>query len=97
VLPALLLPGVVVLFLATGAVPAIRAPLIQELSRDDERATVASAAGTVDLLGKGASLPFAAWLAGRWPLSVTAAALGAAAAATWALCRAAPVKLRSRG
>jgi MFS family permease len=83
--PRLMVPAVLVLFLASGAAPALRAPLVQAAARDDERATVASAASAVDMIGKTAGLPLAAWFSERSSLSATAAIVGAAALAAWAL------------
>jgi len=59
---ALALVGLALIFLASGAAPAIRAALLQDAARDDERATAASAAGALDVLAKGVGLPLAAWL-----------------------------------
>jgi predicted MFS family arabinose efflux permease len=83
--PALLLPGLLLIFLAGGTAPAIRSALVQQTARDDERATVASAAGAVDMIGKTAGLPLAAWLSERGQLSGMAAVLGGAALLSWAL------------
>jgi MFS family permease len=88
VAPMLALPGLVVIFLGTGMAPPIRDALTQATARDGERATVASAAGTLDMLGQTAGLPLAAWVGGRLPPAGTAAVLGAVAllalgAAAW--------------
>jgi MFS family permease len=83
--PALLLPGVLLIFVGVGVAPAVRSALVQEGARDGERATVASAASTVDMLGKTAGLPLAAWLHARFQLPATVAVLGAAALALWGL------------
>ena len=55
------------IFLGSGMAPAIRSALVQRGARDGERATVASAAGAVDMIGKTAGLPLAAWLYGALP------------------------------
>jgi hypothetical protein len=86
--PALRVPGVLLIFLATGAAPALRSALVQQQARDGERATVASAAGAVDMIGKTVGLPLAAWLHDHLRLPATAAALGGAALLIWALARA---------
>ncbi len=76
--PGMVLPCLVLIFLGTGMAPAIRGALVQATAREGERATVASAAGTLDMLAQTAGLPLAAWLNGRLSLAGTAAALGAA-------------------
>jgi MFS family permease len=83
--PAALLPAVLLIFLGTGAAPAIRSALVQQRARDGERATVASAASAADMLGKTAGLPLAAWLTDRFRLPGTAAILGFAAIVLWAV------------
>jgi MFS family permease len=79
------LPGAALIFLASGVAPAIRSALVQRDARDGERATVASAASAVDMIGKTAGLPLAAWLSGRFQLPGTAAILGGAVILVWAL------------
>ena len=59
--------------------------LVQSAARDGERATLASTAGAVDMLGKTAGLPLAAWLYNRVRLPGTAAVLGGAALLVWAI------------
>lgn len=83
--PGMALPGLLVIFLAGGAAPAIRSALVQEAARDGERATVASAASAIDMIGKTLGLPLAAWSAGRWQPSGMAAIVGGAALVAWAL------------
>jgi MFS family permease len=85
--PGVLWPGVMLIFLGSGMAPAIRSALVQADARDGERATVASAAGAVDMIGKTLALPLAAWLYGRSQLTGTAAVLGVAAVVVWALAR----------
>jgi hypothetical protein len=85
VAPGLLLPGVLLIFLAGGMAPAIRGALVQAGARDGERATVASAAGAVDMIGKTAGLPLVAWLAGRCQLTGAAAIVGGVSILAWAL------------
>jgi MFS family permease len=83
--PGLLLPGVLLIFLANGAAPALRSALLQGSARDGERATVASAASAVDMIGKTVGLPLAAWLHARCQLQGTVLVLGGAALFAWAL------------
>ena len=83
--PGLLLPGVLLIFLAGGMAPAIRSALVQTGARDGERATVASAAGAIDMIGKTVGLPLVAWLADRCRLPGAAAIVGGAAILAWAL------------
>jgi hypothetical protein len=83
--PVARLPAMAVIFLGAGVAPAVRSALVQREARDGERATVASAASAVDMLGKTAALPLAAWLYDRVRLPGTAAALGAAAVLVWAI------------
>jgi MFS family permease len=83
--PRLFVPGVLVIFLATGMAPAVRAALVQDVARDGERATVASAASAVDMIGKTVGLPLAAWLHGRCSLAATVAWILAASLVAWAL------------
>jgi MFS family permease len=82
--PGLLLPAVLLIFLGTGMAPAIRSGLVQARARDGERATIASAAGTLDMIGDTAVLPLAAWLYGRLHLPGMALALGVASLAALA-------------
>jgi len=58
--PAALVPALFVVFLAGGAAPAIRSALLQREAPDEARATVASAAGAIDLFGAVSSLPVCA-------------------------------------
>jgi predicted MFS family arabinose efflux permease len=83
--PAAIVPALIVLFLGAGMSPAIRGALVQRGAADSERATVASAASAVDMLGIAVGLPLAAWLHGRVGLPGTAAILGAVALLAWAL------------
>jgi MFS family permease len=82
--PVARLPAMVVILLGAGVAPAIRSALVQRDAREGERATVASAAGAVDMIGKTVALPLAAWLYDRVRLPGTAAGLGAAAVLLWA-------------
>lgn len=80
-----LVPALALIFLGSGAAPAIRGALVQQGARDGERATVASAAGALDMLGKTAGLPLAAALQARGGLKLTAALLSALSLLAWAL------------
>jgi MFS family permease len=85
---ALVPPALVVIFVGTGVGPAVRAALIQRRAQDGERATVASAASAIDMLGIAVGVPFAAWLRDRAAFPFTALVLGGVALVAWALaCR----------
>lgn len=80
-----LVPALLLIFLGSGAAPAIRGALVQQRARDGERATLASAAGALDMLGKTIGLPLAAALQARAGLKPTAALLGVVSLLGWAL------------
>jgi hypothetical protein len=55
-----LLPALILIFVGAGVAPAIRSAILQREAPDHARATVASAAGAIDLLCTAAFLPLAA-------------------------------------
>jgi predicted MFS family arabinose efflux permease len=92
----MLVPALVVIFVGTGIGPAVRAALVQQQARDGERATVASAASAVDMLGITVGVPLAAWLRERVGLAATAATLAGVVLVGWVLVASRGVKAETR-